>query len=139
MRIAFAARKAVPAGLTVCLLFACLTGPLSVALAPSHAVAAGSEGRTKAQAIEALVYDYAVLEHCGLLNDGFAQLFAAHLKKLTDEAGLSKDAARKARLRGWVAADREYDNRGLGGHRAWCREDGGTAKARFEDLEREDP
>lgn len=85
-------------------------------------------------AIEKLVYDYAVMEHCGLLNNSLEQVFLVELERLTQEAGLSVERAKNARLRGWVAADREYDNRGLGGHRAWCQEDGGAAMERFESL-----
>jgi hypothetical protein len=90
--------------------------------------------RQDGEAIEALVYDYAVMEHCGLLNNSLEQIFLDELERLTQESGLSREKAKKARLRGWVAADREYDNRGLGGHRAWCQEDGGAARVRFEGL-----
>ena len=53
---------------------------------------------------------------------------------LTEASGLTEAEARAERIAGWVEADREWSNRGLGGYRAWCREDGVSAAKRFLDV-----
>ena len=44
---------------------------------------------------------------------------------------LDEAAARTARIQAGVAFDLEWQNRGLGGFRPWCREDGKQAALAF--------
>ncbi len=53
------------------------------------------------------------------------------LTSLTEQSGLTEAEAKAERIAGWVDADHELSNRGLGGIRAWCKEDGLLAARRF--------
>lgn len=88
---------------------------------------AGEGERTLRQ----VVYDYAVTSYCGLLTAEVEFGFQRELASVTEQSGLSEAAAKAERIAGWVDADREWSNRGLGGNRAWCREDGIPAARRF--------
>ena len=88
---------------------------------------AGAEVRTLRQA----VYDYAVTSYCGMLSPEVEQGFQRELAALTASTGLSEDEAKALRIAGWVDADREWSNRGLGGFRAWCSSDGAAAAQHF--------
>lgn len=90
------------------------------------AFAAGAEERTLARA----VYDFAVTGYCGLQDEAVDAGFKAEAAALTARGRLDAEAARRQRIRGWVAAEEEWRNRGLGGNRAWCAEEG-IAAARY--------
>lgn len=83
-----------------------------------------------------VVYDYAVTSYCGTLTPEVEAGFRRELAILTRRHGLDEETARRQRIRGWIAADREWSNRGLGGHRAWCREEGVTAARHFQAIAR---
>ena len=78
-----------------------------------------------------VVYDYAVTSYCGTLTPEVEAGFRVALSQLTEDRGLSPEEARAQRIEGWVAADMEWSNRGLGGYRAWCRSEGVDAARRF--------
>lgn len=93
---------------------------------------AGAAGRD----LTHVVYDYAVTSYCGTLTPEVEAGFRRELAVLTRRHGLDEDAARRQRIRGWIAADREWSNRGLGGHRAWCRDEGVAAARHFRAIAR---
>lgn len=99
------------------------------------AVTAGAEPRTPRH----VVYDYAVTSYCGLLTPEVEFGFQRELAAVTQSQGLSPTEARTLRVAGWVDADREWSNRGLGGFRAWCRDEGLAAARRFATMAREVP
>lgn len=71
-----------------------------------------------------LVYDYEVAGQCGLIGP---RLTAAFLERRVTGGfgtGLGAGGLKRLRLAAIVAADREYDNRGLGGYRPWCLGEG---------------
>ena len=78
-----------------------------------------------------VVYDYAVTSYCGVLTPEVEVGFRRELAAITARDGLSEDEARTQRIAGWVAADKEWGNRGLGGFRAWCASDGARAAQHF--------
>jgi len=78
-----------------------------------------------------VVYDYAVTSYCGLLTAEVEFGFQRELAAITEQSGLSSEEAKDLRIAGWVDADREWSNRGLGGFRAWCVEDGLPAARHF--------
>ena len=84
-----------------------------------------------------IVYDYAVTSYCGLLSPEVEQGFQQELAAETARNGLDAEAAKAQRIAGWVDADREWSNRGLGGFKAWCASDGADAAARFLAVARE--
>jgi len=78
-----------------------------------------------------VIYDYAVTSYCGTLDLDVERGFRTELETLTRRSGLDTEGARKQRLKGWVQADREWSNRGLGGFRAWCQDEGVAASRHF--------
>ena len=76
-------------------------------------------------------YDIYLVETCGLLRAEVKRGFElAREERLAAEA-LDDEAARAARIRAGVAFDLEVQNRGLGGSRPWCRQDGKEAALAF--------
>lgn len=82
-----------------------------------------------------LIYDYEVAGYCGLISEPVLE--AAKSKRLTIEgaSSLSEVELRKIRIAAFVAADREYQNRSLGGHRAWCNGEGQDGVKRLLDRQ----
>ena len=97
---------------------------LSALLAPDSLSA---EPRT----LRDVVYDLAVTSYCGLLTPEVEFGYHREIADLTARAGLSEEMAKDLRIAGWVDADREWSNRGLGGFRAWCETDGVKAAKHF--------
>jgi len=75
-------------------------------------------------AYSALIYDHEVAAQCGLLTPRVRQAFHAARDRLAARSGLAAAHLKKLRLKAIVAADREYNNRGLGGYRQWCAGEG---------------
>ncbi len=104
----------------------------SIALAMAlGAPARQAAGSTSDRQVRDVVYDYAVTSYCGTLTPEVEAGFRAELAQLTDDSGLNPDQAKAQRIAGWVAADLEWSNRGLGGYRAWCQSEGVDAARRF--------
>lgn len=83
-----------------------------------------------------VVYDFAVTSYCGTLDPEVEAGFRAELAALTARGGFDEETARRQRIRGWVQADEEWRNRGLGGFRAWCRSEGLAAARHFQAIAR---
>lgn len=90
-------------------------------------VAAGAEPR----GLRDIVYDYAVTSYCGLLTPEVELGFRRELARAALRSGADEEEARALRIAGWVDADREWSNRGLGGFRAWCQSEGVGAAEHF--------
>ena len=76
-------------------------------------------------------YDLRLVENCGLVTAEVERGFElARDERLRREA-LDEAGARTARIQAGVAFDLEWQNRGLGGSRPWCREDGKQAALAF--------
>lgn len=76
-------------------------------------------------------YDFAVAEYCRLVD---ASVYSGALLLHQDQLArgkISRAADRRAWIDATVAADLEYQNRGLGGQRNWCRNEGADAARRF--------
>ncbi len=73
------------------------------------------------------VYHFEVTIYCGLATDTVAQGYRQLEKKFTLEGNLTPDEIDQARGKGWQLAHAEWQNRGLGGFRAWCAGDGQKA------------
>ena len=76
-------------------------------------------------------YDYGVAEYCGLVDmpvhNGYALLRNDQLAR----GKIAREADRRARLDAYLAVDLEYLDRGLSGHKTWCRTEGAMAVDRF--------
>lgn len=73
-----------------------------------------------------------VAQQCGLATPRAEAGFAAVERRLIAEEGLDEDGVRNARNAAGIAFAMEYQNRGLGGSRPWCRTEGAEAVRRFE-------
>ncbi len=71
-----------------------------------------------------LIYDFEVAGYCGLLTDGIAVAASEKRRSIEAVTTLSDDELKDIRIAAFIAADAEYQNRSLGGHKAWCRNDG---------------
>ena len=80
-------------------------------------VASESLAEQGERTLRRVVYDYAVTSYCGLLTAEVEFGFKRELAALTEARGLSEAEAKAERIAGWVDADREWSNRGLGGNR----------------------
>jgi len=105
----------------------CLAFLVGLALALTLPAPLSGEPRS----LRSVVYDYAVTSYCGLLTPEVDYGFKRELEDLTASLGLDEVDAREQRIAGWVDADLEWGNRGLGGFRAWCETEGVTAAERF--------
>ncbi len=83
-----------------------------------------------------IVYDYGVTSYCATLSPEVEVGFRRELRAVVARFDLSEADAKSARIEGWVAADAEWSNRGLGGYRAWCASEGVAAAQRFLDIAR---
>jgi len=91
---------------------------------------AGHEGDGR-RTLRHVVYDLGVTSYCNLLTPEVEAGYHREIARLTKRAGLSEADAKALRIAGWVDADREWGNRGLGGFRDWCETDGLAAARHF--------
>ena len=77
-------------------------------------------------------YAYGVAQHCGLVTQGAEAGFDRLERRLAAEEGLDEEGRTNARIAAGIAFAMEYQNRGLGGARPWCRTEGEQAVRRFE-------
>lgn len=78
-----------------------------------------------------LIYDYEVASFCGLVRTPVHDAYARKRADLERASGLDEDALTEIRVGAMADAEREYINRGLGGHKPWCRSDGRAGVRRF--------
>ena len=71
-----------------------------------------------------LYYAFEVTGYCSLVDEAVGRGFAARERMLRRRSGLDDAAVTQLRGKAWQAAHAEWQNRGLGGFRAWCRDDG---------------
>ena len=76
-------------------------------------------------------YDLLVVENCGLLNAELRRGFELELRNRLDQEHLGDEEAEAARTQAGLAFEREWQNRGLGGSRPWCRDEGKRAALAF--------
>ncbi|MBO6521735.1 MAG: hypothetical protein JJ900_15205 [Rhodospirillales bacterium] len=71
-----------------------------------------------------LIYDYEVASFCGLVRAPVHAAYSKKRERLESLSGLAADELTDIRVGAMADAEREYINRGLGGHKPWCRSDG---------------
>lgn len=76
-------------------------------------------------------YDANVMEYCGLITEESAGGFRQSRDVLVTRDLLTEDQNRDVRISAAIAADLEYQDRGLGGYKGWCRTEGKGAYDRF--------
>lgn len=103
--------------LSIGLLFALSCNPVSRA--------ADSIGLPRPQApLPLLVYKMEVLNYCGLIDDNISARFRYRRDQIIARHALTDEEVQKARTEGWQSGLAEWQNRGLGGFKNWCRTDG---------------
>jgi hypothetical protein len=69
-------------------------------------------------------YDMLVVDQCGLVSDSVVAGYRAEYAAVVARDRLDEAQQQQERHAALVAFDAEYHNRGLGGSRAWCRDEG---------------
>jgi hypothetical protein len=104
---------------------------LASAMLLSFAGRVAADPHSRGAELKQVGYMYGVTEYCGLntaeVHDGYRR----QMRALTRSGGLPESTVRWLRIRGMVAADLEYGDRGLGGYRNWCRTEGLDAARHF--------
>ncbi len=77
--------------------------------------------------ISALYYDFEVAGYCGLVTNRVGLGFQRRSAELIAEHDLDQETVNRLRGEAWQAAHAEWQNRGLGGFRNWCRTEGRAA------------
>lgn len=104
------------------------------AAATAATAADGARGADAVDArarLEALHYDLEVASYCGLVDGAVSAGFRTAAGALIAASGLDRDGLDALRGRAWQAAHAEWQNRGLGGFRNWCRTDAVAGAARL--------
>ncbi|HSS64585.1 MAG TPA: hypothetical protein VLS27_09130, partial [Gammaproteobacteria bacterium] len=78
-------------------------------------------------------YDFEVAGYCGLVTNSVGRGFRREADRLIERDGLDRETVNRLRGDAWQAAHAEWQNRGLGGFRNWCRTEGSAAAGRFSD------
>ena len=78
-----------------------------------------------------LIYDFEVAQFCGLVSKTVYDAFWAKRKIIEKHSPRSTEELRKTRISAMAAADLEYSNRGLGGYKPWCQNEGRTGTERI--------
>jgi hypothetical protein len=104
---------------------------LAAAAVTSFSAAARAEPRSRGAELKQVAYMYGVTEYCGLNSAEVHDGYRRQMRELTRRGGLPESTVRWLRIRGTIAADLEYGDRGLGGFRGWCRTEGIDAARHF--------
>jgi len=71
-----------------------------------------------------LVYKMEVLNYCGLIDDEISLGFKQQRDHIIASQNLTPEDVQNARMEGWKFGLAEWQNRGLGGFRNWCKTEG---------------
>lgn len=82
-------------------------------------------------ALEGAYYDLEVARYCGLASDAVGAGFRAEVRRITAGVTIPQATLDSVRGNAWKAAHWQWQDHGLGGYRAWCREEGRAAAERF--------
>ena len=103
-------------------------GVLLMLLAPP--APAELDAATRA-ALQETYYEYEVAGYCSLVTADVAAGFERQEARVLADAEVDQATIDHVRGKAWQAAHWEWQNRGLGGFRAWCRNEGKAAAERF--------
>lgn len=83
------------------------------------------------EALREAYYEIEVAGYCGLVSDTVAVGFRRQVNRILGDRVVERETLDDIRGKAWQAAHWEWQNRGLGGFRGWCRKEGQTAAERF--------
>ena len=78
-----------------------------------------------------IYYRLEVANYCGLANQQAIVGFTLQRDKLLTDHTFTPELIDSARAAAWKAGYKEWDNRGLGGFKRWCRNEGAAYAAGF--------
>ena len=78
-----------------------------------------------------LHYDLEIASYCGLVSQEVLTGFNFLLAQKIESDHVTQEENEKARMQAWKEAYREWENRGLGGFKAWCLNDVTEASQRL--------
>ncbi len=81
--------------------------------------------------LSAVFYDLEVVGYCGLVSDAVDNGFRREAKRLDSRDAVDSETVTHLRGKAWQTAHDEWQNRGLGSFRNWCRNEGRAAADRF--------
>ena len=93
--------------------------------------AAPAESSEPYPELSSVFYDFEVAGYCGLVSNAVGRGFRREADRLIERDGLDRETVNRLRGDAWQAAHAEWQNRGLGGFRNWCRTEGIAAAERF--------
>ena len=93
--------------------------------------AGGVAGPMPETDLEQAFYDIGVIGYCGLGSAAVDQGYRRTVRRIIERDGIDKQGVNAAQSRAMTMVELEWDNRGLGGFRGWCRTDGENAVRRF--------
>jgi hypothetical protein len=104
---------------------------VSLLVAPRPAQADGAMTAQRISQLYHAYYGINVIDYCGLgsweVEDGYNR----KIRYLLLTADLDDESVRRIRIKGWIEADYQFGNHGLGGYRFWCARDGRGAMKDF--------
>lgn len=86
-----------------------------------------------------VVYLVEVAGYCSLVDDSVVRGFRRERRRIIDASNFSQSQIESANATAWKMAHAEWQNRGLGGFRAWCRDEGTAAAEHFRNLAGDSP
>lgn len=107
---------------------------LALALAISLPGAVQADSSRDYPDVSALYYDFEVAGYCGLITNQVGRGFQRRSAELIAEYGLDQETISRLRGKAWQAAHAEWQNRGLGGFRNWCRTEGRAAAEQMSNM-----
>lgn len=84
--------------------------------------------------LEQVLYDMGVIGYCGLSGDAVRAGFNRELERIIDHDSVDQRGLKDAQNRVLTMVEWEWDNRGLGGFRGWCKTEGESAVKRFQSM-----
>ena len=86
------------------------------------------------QVLVELYYKLEVVNYCSLANNAVISGFQNANSRLLKKYTFSQEQLNAIRGEAWSAGYREWDNRGLGGFRGWCKKEGQQYAHEFVEL-----
>lgn len=92
--------------------------------------ASALDGATRADLRDAY-YAFEVAGYCSLVTHAVAAGFQRRVARILEDSDVDRETLDAVRGEAWQAAHWEWQNRGLGGFRGWCRSEGRAAAEGF--------
>lgn len=81
--------------------------------------------------LEQVLYDMGVIGYCNLSSPEVLKGYSLELEQIIKRDNLSEQNLKDTTNSVWTMVEWEWNNRGLGGFRGWCRTEGEAAVNRF--------